>query len=311
MTDPVSLLNNYRVEILHDPDAFGILAYVLRNLSASSEELSTDLNLSAPRVANIISDLYRGGLISVSPSGFYFLRPRCKALLETLLITEIATASLAEEVLPTMHKQFLQEQSEHSYAHADIKPTNLLLFQICRFANEGAGNATENIWYKTLKLLRQLDNLLAPSWNALCEGSFDKNSLWSETVKGSEDVRRFWAEHKLPETSEMRDVVARSVLIVVTFKVSNLNINTELWEATRKSFDLLLSDSKMAHLFEAKSLNRLWSRCADLYHPNETITMADILSGTNPKSGRFSKQIEGSTSHDDFIRHLSPQFKDE
>jgi hypothetical protein len=275
MNNIIGLLDTYRLALLDDPDYLGILALLLRNRSASTEELATDTGKSKAKVAVLVRDLFRAGWISISSEDRLFLRSDRESFLDELGLLDIALDSLLRELTSNEDEKVSFWKAISELSSGSDRSRCLHSLQAARWTARFLPEEDPSVRLRALRLLvgeacpTRAELRLASS-DPADPAEIDKQNLWV-----------FWRDSKLPADAASRDVTLRGVFLLFVFW------SCYRWDSATKRgaaqsdparLAVFWSEHAARHNDHGEKLASVLSRCrAEFDPPTSEIIIQDLL----------------------------------
>ena len=276
MRNTLDLLSRWRMALFNIPDAFELLSVLYRNLSATPAELSELTGGSKHEVSKSVRELYKAGLIQIKRGDIFFATEKGSAVMEAEEMLDLAIESLSRELLAESEdSEHRLRWSKHTNAYHD-KRDRLFRLQIARSIDQAYGRAHHGTWNRVFKVLtdRQapsvfmtsnFDDLLAGG----TEASADAKSLY-RLVKFSE----------MPENSDLRDVLNRSVMLLCVYWISNPHREyfARYEDNAARCADIFQSWSSISHVEYKQPFRRVLNSCIfDRTFEDPDVTQGKII----------------------------------
>jgi hypothetical protein len=225
MTDTIGLLNHYRLSLLNDKDAFYVLTFIYRNLSATSQELSKGLDSSQARLGRAIRDLYRAGWIETPEADLFFLSQRSASLMQALEVTDIAMSSLGREMVPSLDSNSMLYHWFERSSHPDLKASCVTILGIGHRTKGLFEDLDESLWSRVFNAVFNYAEVTKQHLSILTtnyDNEIDRlTKNWPSSHNSDlKSLRHFWSDCELPTEKDSRAVVLRSALLLFVYSLS-------------------------------------------------------------------------------------------
>jgi hypothetical protein len=288
MKNIIGLLDTYRLALLDDPDYLGILAFLLRNRSASTEELANDTGKPKAKVAVLVRDLYRAGWISISSQDRLFLRSDRESFLDELGLFDIALDSLLRELTQSEDEKLGFWKTLCELRSRSDRSRCLHSLQAARWTAQLLPEVDHSVRLRALRLLvgeacPSRTDLWLTSSHGTDPAEVDRQNLWV-----------FWRDSKLPSDATSRDVTIRGVLLLVVFW-SCYRWDSDMKRSAAQSdpdrLALFWSEHAARHHDRGDKFASVLSRClAEFDPPTDKVSIQDLLAKVLRRIGEPSQE---------------------
>jgi hypothetical protein len=259
MKSTVNLLGRWRLALYENRDAFEILSYIYKNLSADPQEIADALGTPKARIANAVWELYSAGLIYTKSGQFLFASEKATALMELEEMLDLSLESLSKELLlETDDKRPPQSWLRATDDYAD-KRDRLYKLQVARCMDFTLGTARKSVWERVFSLLfdgKAKAEVVTTNYDTLLEASLHKSPNFDE-------LERLLKVPRTPKNQESLEVLDRSVIFLLVYWVSNPhpNLSAKYGDNSEKCADIFTSWSSDRYAYHADSVASLLNRC--------------------------------------------------
>jgi hypothetical protein len=294
MSDIVGLLDRYRIALLDDPDYLIILALLLRNRSASSEELREETGKSKAQVAALIRDLYRAGWVRTAARDRFFLNAGSEYILEACGILNIALESLIRELVKSdRERSTFGDWITSNPAHLNRRWLHSLQATNC--TARAFPEVEEAVWLRVVQLV-------SSETGSILRREARQIEAERGTESDSSNLRNFWHDCKLPAEPQAREVTLQSVLVLLVFwmlyETDFTNFRVGVGEEPR-FLPVFWSEHKLDHNDFGQRFTQVLSRyLPDFDPPSGKFEVTDLLAEVRRRVASIADSQHAGTSED-------------
>lgn len=141
--DPVTILDHYRIPLVHNREAVQALARLLRDGPQNSAALAESLRSAPPETNRLLTSLYRAALVRKPGADLWSVSPLGEQVLEGLHVLDVAAADLLESLADTeADRRFLKTWMRHSAKDRDSRACLSLLRSLRQIETSDTGTGS-------------------------------------------------------------------------------------------------------------------------------------------------------------------------